>query len=529
MSTPRRALARRAFADARVRLLSFALIFFAYPLATIAGYKKTYPTAADRLSFARSFGDNPAVKLFYGTPHHLETLGGYASWRAGGILALGAAFFGAFAAVRALRSEEESGRFEITASGAITRGGAYAARLVAIGALLAALWLACWLGVMAGGLPSGGSAYQALVVIGVAAVYVGVGAVASQLIPTGRGALELAGAVLGLDFLLRVVADTSGPLALHWLMPLGWAEELRAFTGARPAVLLLPLLAATALLLLAGACERRRDIGVAVFAPHDTVRRPRLRLLHAPAALALRAQSLSLAVWAAAVGGIGIVLGSVAGSVASGLSEDLRRRLGKFGGGSFGDASSVIGLYFLFFVLFIALFCCSQIGAARDEEAEGRLETLFALPQGRVAWLAGRLGLAVAGAALIAVVAGLGTAIGGAASGADVSLTTLIGAGLNTLPASLLFLGLGALLIAVAPRLGTGVAYGLVSLAFLWELVGGLLGVPGWLLGVSPFHQIGLVPAQDFRAGPAAIMLAIGCCAAAVALVRFRTRDLVGA
>jgi ABC-2 type transport system permease protein len=189
----------------------------------------------------------------------------------------------------------------------------------------------------------------------------------------------------------------------------------------------------------------------------------------------------------------------------------------------------VLGFYFLIFILEFALFCCSQIGSARGEEAAGRLETLFALPQDRVRWLSGRLGLAVIGTALLALAAGLGAAIGATAAGASVSFPKLIAGGFNCLPASLLFLGIGALLVAVFPRQGVGLAYGVVGVAFVWYLVGALLKAPGWLLGVSPFDQIGFVPAASFRGGPAAAMLAIGVVCAGVALVAFRRRDLVGA
>ena len=55
------------------------------------------------------------------------------------------------------------------------------------------------------------------------------------------------GGVVGVLFLLRVIADTSSGLSwLRWTTPLGWAEELRPFTGIRPAVLLLPLAAGLA-------------------------------------------------------------------------------------------------------------------------------------------------------------------------------------------------------------------------------------------------------------------------------------------
>jgi ABC-2 type transport system permease protein len=525
-----KALALRAFADARVRTLSFALIFFLYAVAQVAGYKKAFPTLADRISVAQSFNNNAALELFYGTPHHMETIGGYVSWRVGGLLALCAAFFGAYIAVCALRTEEESGRFEIVIAGAIGRGAAFTARTAAIGTTIAVLWLATTVGLAAGGLPAAGSASLALGIVSVAAVYAGLGAVASQFAPTGRGALQLVGAVLGLDFLVRVIADTTGRPGLHWLTPLGWAEELQPFAGLRPAVLLLPAVLAVASLLLAGALERRRDVGTGLFAARATTGKPHLRLLRSPTLFAVRAEAVTFVVWAAGVGGFAFILGLLAKTVASmSLPANLRQEVSKLGAGGLSTVSSVLGLYFIFFVLAMSLFCCGQLGAARDEEAQGRLETLFALPEGRISWLTGRLVLAVAGATLIGIVAGLGAALGAVAAGSDVSFGSLIEAGLNCLPASLLFLGVGALCVAVAPRSGAGIAYAFVGATFLWELVGGLLGVPAWLLGLSPFNQIGLVPAQSFRAGPAAAMLAIGVVAATAALVRFRTRDLVGA
>jgi ABC-2 type transport system permease protein len=524
---PGRALALRTLADAWIRTLSFVLLFAGVAAAVTAGYRTSYPTLADRLRLAQTFGENKAARLFYGTPHHLETVGGFVSWRAG-VLTLFAAFFGLVAAVRAFRGEEETGRQELVAAGVITRSTSFLARIAAIGVTVVLLWLAMFLGLVAAGLALLGSAYLAAATVSAAAVYVAVGALASQLMPSRRGALELAGGVLGLDFLLRVVSDATDHQGLHWAIPLGWVEEVRPFADQRPAVLLLPAAATLLLLLASFALERRRDLGVAVFAPHDTARRQRLRLLGSPTALAFRAERISLTVWVLATATFAFVIGTISKSVASGLSPSIRAQLAKIGV-EVVTPSGYIGLTFLFFVLAISLFCCSQLGAAREEEAEGRLETVFSRSQSRSRWLAGRLGLAVGGAALIAVASGLGSALGATTVGVNASFPRLLEAGFNCLPASLLFLGLGALFLAFVPRLGVGAAYALVSLAFVWELFGALLGTPGWLLGVSPFHQIGLVPAASFRAGPAAIMLAIGTAAAAIAVARFRRRDLVGA
>ena len=109
------AVRRRARAP-RVRGRPIRTIAFALPLRRArvhpaGGTATTYPTLADRLAFAHSFGDNKAVApLLRGTPHDLLTVGGYTAWRVGGTLAIFAAVWGLLAAVRALRAEEDSGR-----------------------------------------------------------------------------------------------------------------------------------------------------------------------------------------------------------------------------------------------------------------------------------------------------------------------------------------------------------------------------------------------------------------------------------
>jgi ABC-2 type transport system permease protein len=53
--------------------------------------------------------------------------------------------------------------------------------------------------------------------------------------------------------------------------------------------------------------------------------------------------------------------------------------------------------------------------------------------------------------------------------------------------------------------------------------------VPDWVVELTPFAHVGLVPTQAFRVGAAAIMAAIGVLAGVAALALFRRRDLLGA
>lgn len=527
---PARALARRAFRDARVRTIAFGYIFAAYSYIQPVGFRHAYPTLADRIGFARSFANNDAIRLFYGEPYNILTVGGYSAWRVGGTLAIAAAVFGLLAAVRALRTEEDTGRMELVLAGIVDRRTAYLSAMTAIAASVVILWIGEFAGFVLGGLPVGGSAILALATASVVPVCVGVGALASQVAPTRRMALELGGAVVGLFLVLRVIADTGGGVGwLRWATPLGWAEELHPFSGTRPLVLLLPIFASALLLAAAARIAADRDIGTGLLPARDSAD-PRLHLLSSPTPQALRTERGSLIVWLLSVGGFAFILGVIAKSVSkAGIPGSAEREIAKLGAGSILTPTGYIAFVFIFFVLAVSLFECAQIGEARHEEADERLETMLALPVGRRRWLGGRLLLAACTVVAVSLVAGVLTWAGAESGGAHLSLPKLLEAGANCLPVAILFLGLAALAYAIVPRASPGVAYGLVTVAFLWELVGSLLGAPKWLVDLTPFKHVAAVPVQAFDAGSAAVMVGIGVAAALASLEAFRRRDVLGA
>jgi ABC-2 type transport system permease protein len=418
---------------------------------------------------------------------------------------------------------------ELVLAEVVARRTAYLSALAAIAAGVLILALAEFAGLLLGGLPAGASAYLAIATASVVPVFVGVGALASQLAPTRRMALELGGAAVGLFLLLRVVADTSsGAGWLRWATPLGWAEELRPFTGAQPLVLLLPAVASLLLLAAAARIAADRDIGTGVLPARDTAE-PRLHLLSSATAQALRSERASLIVWLSSVGAFAYIIGVIARSTSSaGISKSLQRELAKLGSGSIVTPSGYLAFVFIFFVLAVSLFACAQMGATTAEEADQRLETLLSLPVSRSGWLGGRLLLATCASIAISLTAGLLSWAGAESAGVRISLPRMLEAGANCLPVALLFLGIAALAYAVVPRASAGIAYGLVTVAFVWNLFGSLLGAPKWLVELTPFAHVGLVPAQSFRAEAALVMLALAALASLSALWAFRRRDLAG-
>ncbi|HZQ80942.1 MAG TPA: hypothetical protein VFB25_03075 [Gaiellaceae bacterium] len=524
------AVARRAFADGRTRTLSFAALIAFLGYASPAGYRQAYPTVADRAAFARSFGTNKAVELFYGTPHDLLSVGGFTGWRVGGTVAIFAAVWGLLAAVRFARTEEDAGRQELVLGAGTGRRAVYFASVAATLAGLAVLAAALVLVSAAARLPLGASVFLAAASLSPALVFVGAGCCVSQLAAGRRVALELGTVLVLAAYLLRVVGDVAGGARFAlWLTPLGWAEQMRPFAQPRPWLLVLPLATGAVLIAVAAEASARRDVGRGLVEGRDESP-PRLALLGSPTALAARSGLGTFGAWLGGTSLLALVIGLLSTAFTpENIPAQLRRDLRKLGSASLTSPGGALGFYFLFFVLGVSLFGCAQIAAARRDEADGQLELLLALPVGRMRWLGARLVLITCSTAALALAAGLFAWVGAASRGAGVALPRLLEAGANCIPAGLLFVAAGALAFAAVPRAAPAVAYAFVLASFVWELVADLLGVPSSLVGLSPFAHVGLVPGAPFRAGAAAAMLGLAAAAAGAAIAVFARRDLQGA
>ena len=292
-------------------------------------------------------------------------------------------------------------------------------------------------------------------------------------------------------------------------------------------MLLLPIVAGIVLIALAVRIATARDIGSGLLPARDSAP-ARLTLLSSPIAQALRSERGSIAIWIVSAGVFAYIFGAVSNSIkTAGISKQLQREIAKLGSGSIATSKGYLGFVFVILVLAVSLFACSQVGAARSEEAGGQLETLFALKVGRHGWLTGRLLLAAGAAAVISLVSAVLAWAGAGLQGVSISFATMLLAGVNCLPVTLLALAFGALAFAIVPRACVAIAYGLVGLAFVWYLVGSLVSAPHWLLEATPFAHIGLVPAAPFRAGAAALMVVIALAVMAAAATLFARRDLL--
>lgn len=534
-SATRTVIARRVARVAARGAALWGFVFGAVVVASVTGYVNAYPTLADRRGVAESLGTNPGVQALLGTAHRIDTVAGFVAWRSVGVMGLVGGVWGLLTATRLLRGEEDAGRWELLLTGRTDRGRAALAGCAGLAGGLVALWIpTAVLTVLVGRGPDAGfsvtaSLFLSVALVAPAAMFLAIGALCSQLAATRRQASTLAAAVLGVSFVVRLVADSGTGLRwLAWASPLGWVGELRPLTGTRPAPLL--LVAAVVAGSVAGtvALARRRDLGGSILA--DRASAPaRTRLLGSPLAFAVRLSRATTAGWmvGVALGGFifGVVAKAAGDALNSGSAADL---LARIGGRSTG-ARTYLGVAFFVIGSLVALQAAGHVATTRDEEADGRVDNFLVRPVRRIPWLAGRLAVAVAAITATGLIAALAAWIGAASQHTGVGLAAMVGAGLNVVPAGVVVLGIGTLAHAALPHRASAVAYGLVGWSFLIELVGGIVDADHWLLDLSLFHHLAPAPAVSPRAGAAVAMVLVGLAAAAVGAVWFRRRDLVPA
>lgn len=516
---------------------AWGVLFGVLVLNEALGYHKNFPTVASREKFAQAFGGNAGLTAIVGAARRLDTIGGFVAWRMFGLLIIVGAIWGLLTATRLLRREEDAGRWELLLAGRTTRRYATAQAFAGLAAGWAVLWaLTAALTAIAGlrtsvGFPVSSSLFYATAATASAAIFLAIGALASQLTPTRRQANGLAAAVFGAAFLVRMIADGVTGLAwLRWVSPLGWVENLHPLTGSQPLALmpivLLTAVTAGAALILAG----QRDLGAAVLGRHQSAKAS-IRLLASPAGLVIRLERWVALTWIGGLALLAVIFGVVARSAAAGnvAVQAIEQQVTRLGGHPGGATAAWIGYEFLFVAALAAFAAATQISGLRGEEADGHLDNLLARPVSRGTWLAGRLGFGVVLVLAGGLAAGIGGWFGVAGRHDGVGFAAMVLAGLNVAVPALFILGLGTLLYGLLPRLAMPVLYMVILWSFLIEIIGSSITSNHWLLDTALLSHLGPVPATSLNWAAIAWLTGLGVIAALAGLAAFRRRDLAAA
>ncbi len=508
-------------------------VFGAYIVIQALSYASTYKTQASRDVLARTFSSSSGLNALVGPAHQLQTVMGYTTWKSLGALTAMGAVWAILLSSRLLRGEEDAGRWEVLLAGQTTRGRAAAQAGVGLAAGFGALFTVISVITVALGhthqvhYSLSSALFFALAISSGAAIFLAVGMLTSQLASSRRQAGAYAAFALGAFFALRMVADTTSSLTwLNWVTPLGWIDELQPFNNPQPAVLLAIGGFVVGLAVGAVVLAARRDLGASIL-PDRSRGRAHTTLLFGPVGIAIRTVRPAVLGWFAGIGAFGLLLGSVAKQAAKSIeaSPSARAALSRLGG-SGGEVRAYLGLSFLIFTIFVTLVACGQVTAMRHEESGGLAEHLLVRPVSRTRWMVGRLGVAVGVVAIGGLLAGLFTWLGLVSQGIAFGLATMIGAGLNTVPAAFCVLGIGALVFGLAPRWTAGAVYVVLAWSFLIELLAGVVHSSRWLVNSSIFYHVSPSPAVGPNLVSSGVLILVGLVCAVGGVVVFRARDI---
>lgn len=511
-------VARRALRRDRVLVTVWVAMLVLVVYASAAATADLYPSITDRLQAARAINNSPALVALYGPILDERSLGEVAMTKVTVLYAVILALMFVVVVRRHTRGEEESGHAELLGGTAIGRDTLLAAALLEGVALSIGVAVLVTVADIAGGLPVVGSLGFGATWLGTGLVAVGVTAVACQLAASSRTCFGIAGATLAVLYLLRAVGDV-GAVWLSWLTPFGWNTRLRAWHEPRWWVLLLYVVLAAGLMLAAQRLRVRRDLGSGLYParPGPAHGSPRLSDV---LALTWRVHSPALLGWTVGVAALGTVMGAIAPGVGDFLDTDAGRELMESIGGVGALEDALLAAVLSISAVVITCFGLTVLMRGSADEHDGRTEQVLATATSRSRALIASFTVSLGGTAWLLALTGLATGVG---LGRDIG--GLVAAGVAQVPAVWVVIGLAALLYAVRSSWSV-LGWGVLALFFLLGEFGGLLQLPGWVTGLSPFTHTPAMPVEEFHVAPLLVLTALAAGCLVAAWWRYRSRDI---
>jgi len=507
----------------RVRIPVYVIVLAALIASTAAQSEQLYPTAASRADYVATVEGNPGLIAMVGPPHAVTNVGGDVAWQWGAFGAVVAALMSMFIVGRHTRGEEQSGRRELVRAGVVSRSVPLTAALAVAGTAQLIMGAAVALVMVGFNQPAAGSIALGASLAGVGVLFAGVVAVAVQVSQSTAGAYGLVGAVLGASYALRAAGDV-GDGTLSWLSPIGWGQAMRPYGDERWWPLALMLVVTVALLAGAYALLGRRDDGAGVIAPRPGPPSASPGLAR-PSGLALRLLRGALLGWAVGLflGGLSIGLTAQDADSFIGDSPEADKLFAQ-------AAGSLVDNYLAISLLSMALigtgFAIQAVLRMRTEETSGRLEPLLATALARPRWAAGYVAVSAVGTVMILAASGLGAGIADAANTGDLArVPVLIGSSVALAPAIWVLAGVAVALFGLVPR-AVAAAWSTLGACYLLAFLGPLLGLPDWVMDLSPFTHVPLLPAASFDAVPLLALTAVAAFFVTVGLAGFRRRNV---
>ena len=525
----------------RERIISavWIVILVLFSMAIAPGMSDMFDAEA-RKNFAASY-DNPVMIAMMGPVYGADNYTSGAMYSGMMLLwvILAVAAMNVFLVVRHTRADEEKGRAEVIRSlptGRLSILNAVMITAVIVNTILALL---TGLAIAATNVPSmdfAGSMLYGLVLGVSGLVFAALAAVFCQLSSGRSGAAGLSFLVLGIAYMIRAAGDMYSMNGLSCISPLGLAQRSQVYVENHlwPTVIL--LVEAIVLTAVAYKLNSIRDTDQG-FIPTRPGRKEANAGLLSSFGLSLRLLRNTMLTWLIVMLLLGASYGSILGNIYDfvGDSPDYMLILGVpktlVDTLSPAEMGGMVSKYFGVFVAsMMSLVCLIPLLIAmmkpRNEEKDGRTEHILSRVVTRTEYLAGYAVISFAASVILQCATAIGLYGAASASGLNpFSLGELIKANLAYVPAQWTMISVAILLIGIAPK-SAGAVWGYFGFVFFASFMGEVIGLPEWLMGLSPMKYIPRIPFAELTFAPLAILTAIAAVLAVAGFIFYQKRDV---
>ncbi len=350
--------------------------------------------------------------------------------------------------------------------------------------------------------------------------------VMAQIMPTSSGATGSALGIVGLLYIVRGGTDVSN-LDLSMINPMGWTYLTFPFTENNWLPLIFALIFSVIMVILAFILEGGRDMG-AGYLPEKEGRGTAKKSLLSVAGLFIKINKGMIISWLFTFAILGAAYGSIYGDMQTFIkSNELMKQMFAQSGVSIEE--SFTGTIMMVMIGLVSILPIAIVNKLFAEESRLHLSQLYStkVTRSQLYWTNISLAIVAGLVGILFAASGLGgTAISVMGDSSTMDMVDFLAAGYNFLPSVLFFIGLAALSLGWAPKLGK-VIYAYLGYSFALNYFGGILDLPEWFSKTAIQSWIPRMPIDKFD-GPIFItIIVISIALMILGYIGYNKRDMV--
>ena len=350
--------------------------------------------------------------------------------------------------------------------------------------------------------------------------------VMAQIMPTSSGATGSSLGIIGLLYIVRAGTDMSN-IDFSMINPMGWTYLTYPFTENNWLPLVFALVFSIILVIIAFALEGGRDMG-AGYLPEREGRATAKKLLLSVPGLFIKLNKGVMISWLVAFVILGAAYGSIYGDMQTFIeSNEMMSQMFAVSGVSIEE--SFTGTIIMVLIGLVSVLPIAIVNKLFSEEGRLHLSQLYStkVTRAQLYWTSVILAI-ITGVAGILLASGSlgGTAISVMDNSSSMNIVDFIAAGFNFLPSVLFFIGLAALALGWAPKLGKAI-YVYLGYSFALNYFGGILDLPEWFSKTAVQSWIPRMPIDKFDGQIFITMTVISIILMVFGYIGYRKRDMI--